>query len=505
MANPVQIAAITSNASLVVALTLRVEDWDITSGGSTSTVEGLEQTDVLLIDRGTTELGLAELMDARIVCPLAPAIVIGDREPDEPTDATLLLRPFTLEELADAINAAGAQLTRAAAGNGAGVPNVPPPAIELEDDYEPMVDFTDRAAPPPQAPPPAAPTPPAPDVIPLDEFEAEPLGTLAPDPFDEPGDQEPELYEPEPVVAAPEPAKAPAPAPAPPPAPEPEFEPEPLVAPIEPSRSLIVDDDEEDEDELVGLVEQAARARAAATTAEPAPVAPPSPPPLEAELEPSPVGGAPAARPDRRKRRLLGRRREEEFAGPAELAAKEMAASVPAQGKEPRDMRGKVASILVSGAELHRLVDDMPILRSGEDLADVLAGEVHEEFQAATVAVWLRDGIYYRVGGGRGLTHNESRASVSASQALLSDLQDTGGASLIIPTDLAPNLVGGLAGARTNALMATAVAIGPDRYAHVTVGAEEFTEEDLDRLVKLAVEAAPFFAIARLMDSLRAR
>ncbi|MDX1509712.1 MAG: hypothetical protein R3249_00025 [Nitriliruptorales bacterium] len=502
---PVRIGAITSNASLVVALTLRVEDWDIVSGPTASAVDQLESSDVLLIDRGSTELGLAELEDARLNCPLAPAIIIGDEESDQVGDATLLLRPFTLEDLARAINDAG---------NSAAAPEVAPPAEpepppvaieeEEEDLEEPEMgvfdeDDFDLDEPPVVVTPEPDDEWEEPEPVVVDEAPAAdapvappPRAAVQETPAADVAADEEDFVEPEPVVLADETAS------------DDLDEPAPMVAAIEPSTSLIIDDDEEDEDPLEELVEQAVEARRApdATPEPPQPAAPVAKPEPAKPTPPVPTPPAPA---DRRRRGWRKKKRPEDEQGPAEIAAQQMAVAAASSKGRPRELRGRVADILVAGSDLHALIDEMPILRSGADLADVLAGEVQDELHADTVAVWLLEGDHFVVGGGRGLTTAESRTKAPLNQPLLADLQRTGAASLITPVDLAAAIVSGIAGARTKALMATAIAIGPDRYAHITVGASDYTEEDLDRLVELAVEAAPFFAIARLMDGLRAR
>jgi hypothetical protein len=109
----------------------------------------------------------------------------------------------------------------------------------------------------------------------------------------------------------------------------------------------------------------------------------------------------------------------------------------------------------------------------------------------------------FQVVGGWGLTRAELKAKVPASQPLMSELSETGGAALIVPIDLAAASVAGIAGARTKALMATAIGIGDHRYGFVAVGADDYDEEHLDALVEMAVEAAPLFAIAAMIDRLR--
>ena len=136
-------------------------------------------------------------------------------------------------------------------------------------------------------------------------------------------------------------------------------------------------------------------------------------------------------------------------------------------------------------------------------LGTALAAELAQDLEAETVSAWIPTEKGFQVAGGWGLTRAELKAKVPASQPLLSELSESGGATLIVPIDLAAASVAGIAGARTKALMATAIGIGHERYAFVALGADNYEEEDLDALVEMAVEAAPLFAVAAMIDRLR--
>lgn len=195
-----RVLAVTTNASLVVALGSMMREWEVV------TVRDLERakaeapgSSVALIDLGNSDAGL-EVADQLYHSGVTiPCVVVGDKPVDDQR-ARVLVRPFSLEELGGAVReaASGAPVPRRPERASApAVPTAPPPQ-EIEVSAEPMV-----------VEPPAV----------EDPQPARRLGLVRPAHVD---------VEPEP--AAPEPIAEPAWEPEPEPEPEPVWEPEPIVA-----------------------------------------------------------------------------------------------------------------------------------------------------------------------------------------------------------------------------------------------------------------------------------
>jgi hypothetical protein len=95
------VVAVTSNPSLVIGLIFLGRAWDVASQAG---VDDLPHADVLVIDLGTSSVAVEVLHG--LTSPRPPAVVIGDTELEVPEGDRLLLRPFTLDALADEIDAA---------------------------------------------------------------------------------------------------------------------------------------------------------------------------------------------------------------------------------------------------------------------------------------------------------------------------------------------------------------------------------------------------------------
>src|SRR6056297_3240279 len=94
-----RVLAITANPSLVIGLTFLGRDWDVASHDDMS---GLPDADVLVIDVGTTQAALELLgeVDGHRI----PAVVVDDEPAEVAAGDRLLLRPYTLSELADQVD-----------------------------------------------------------------------------------------------------------------------------------------------------------------------------------------------------------------------------------------------------------------------------------------------------------------------------------------------------------------------------------------------------------------
>jgi hypothetical protein len=107
------VVAITANPSLVIGLTFLGRPWDVSSQAG---VADLPAADVLVVDTGTSLAGLQLLQG--LTAPRPPAVVIGDEHDDVAPGDQLVLRPYTMEVLADAIDAALDQAERIRRGSG---------------------------------------------------------------------------------------------------------------------------------------------------------------------------------------------------------------------------------------------------------------------------------------------------------------------------------------------------------------------------------------------------
>lgn len=97
-----RVVVVSENVPLIIGLTLLRTDWDVTS--QTTITEVAVAADVLVLDLGTTQAGLAALA-ALDDAPLR-VVLLGDEPAAQELPATtdVLVRPFTLPELAARID-----------------------------------------------------------------------------------------------------------------------------------------------------------------------------------------------------------------------------------------------------------------------------------------------------------------------------------------------------------------------------------------------------------------
>ena len=481
-----RVLAVTSNASLVVALGSMMREWEVI------TVRDVERamaegsgSSVALIDLGATDAGM-EMADRLYSSGVTiPCVVLGDKLVDD-TRASVLVRPFSLEELGTAVREAATRPARAAAAEPVEAePKTPPPAeprrapprmetpivgnggpglarrAEPQPRFEPEPPFEPDPEPAPRLGLKVVREESQPDVEPVVGYVDE-AAVVAPEtePYIEAEPYvETEAYiEPEPYIEA-----------------EPYIEPEPYV---EPQPSV------EPEPEL-----------AWETTAEP--IATPewaSP----AEPEPADSGGVrsvwheplPADRP------------AAEPPGRWKLRRRAARAERPAPAAEaPLVRRLKIAA--AHARELEDLIAQLPFLADLRAMAEGLIEEIDRQFVCGVASVSVRGESGYEVVGHRGLSRVEAGMVIPETQSLFSDILKTREGILIQPVDLAQGLVSGIGGARTEAMMVAPALVDDECVAMVVVGGDQFTEGDLDRLSDLAAEAAPGLAVAQLLNRLR--
>jgi hypothetical protein len=128
-----RIVAVTDSTALVIGLTCLSNAWDVTCQPTTTPAPSVsgDEPDVFVLDLGSTQAGFEELGlpitaadergsagTAEDIAPQASAraVIVGDDEPrwPVPADVTVVLRPYTLDQLEEAI---GELLSRPEAGS----------------------------------------------------------------------------------------------------------------------------------------------------------------------------------------------------------------------------------------------------------------------------------------------------------------------------------------------------------------------------------------------------
>ena len=102
-----RVLALTRNASLLVALGSMMREWEVVSVPDVASATQETQASVALIDLGDTTEGVEAANELFRLGQSIPCVVLGD-SPDPGTDAIVLVRPFSLEELTNAVRKASA-------------------------------------------------------------------------------------------------------------------------------------------------------------------------------------------------------------------------------------------------------------------------------------------------------------------------------------------------------------------------------------------------------------
>ena len=439
-----RVLAVTTNASLVVALGSMMREWEVvTVRDAERALAEAPGAVVALIDLGETDAG-AQVADQLYHGGITiPCVVIGDKPVDE-SRAKVLVRPFTLEELGTAVREAAGSAARSGAPAAPARPTVTPKPVAAE---------------------PAAPV--------REPERVEHEGNGSPGVSTWQGERVERPIRSVPTVA-PEPERKPV---APPPVPVVVNEPEPArAAVVEPEVAPRFDKDEPaweppEEESEEGWVEPVADTDTGSFWEEPS-AAEPEPP------------AEPAGRWKLRRK-------------PTRTAAPEIPAATP--------LVGRLKSAAAHAREIEDLIEQMPFLADLRAMADGLIGEIDRQFVCAVTSVSVRRDDGYEVVAHRGLSRVEAGMIIPVTQSLFSDVLKTHEGVLIQPVDLAQGLVAGIGGARTEAMMVAPALVNGEVAAMVVVGGERFTETDLDRLTDLAAEGAPGLAVAELLDRLRSR
>lgn len=433
-----------------------MREWEVVNvRNADEAAENAQGAVVALIDMADTDLGLqvADYLYNRGIT--LPCVIIGDHAVEHPR-ATVIVRPFSLEDLGGAV--------KAAAENG--------PATASSDVTQRIV-----------SEPPVEPSPKPPSA-----GRERSAGHIASSAAAAPQERRDESAErPQPgrrgslSVVRPEP--------------------EPIAeTPEDEETSLEESDEQAREDERGPTTADAIREQLEQLPPPPEPVQPPAPPAVEAP--PADVTPPAASTP-------VSVESDEQATAPVEQTGRRRlrrkpqsrgtAAEVPTESPLVRRLKA-AASFAV---ELESLLDELPVLNDLHSLADALIDELTSQFAVQVASVFVEgDGGYIAVAH-HGLSRVEAGMVVLETQPLFSDVLQTREGVLIQPVDLAQGLVAGIGGARTEAMMVCPLVFQDAVVAIVVLGGDRFVETDLDRLGDLAAEAAPGLAVAHALHRIR--
>lgn len=442
-----RVLALTGAPSLEVALGM-IDDWEVVAVDTVARAAGHPDAAVLLIGQANSDDGIASARTAVELGLSMPIVIVGD-EPRDDIPATLVLRPFSLEDLREAVD-------RALAAHGA--PDEPADdaatasdeeAVDTDDEPQAgVVEVPEEPEPPKEPEPPEA----TEDLDGVDLAEVRTLPQKPPSPPAHPverstGSGALRLVKEPPVR-------------------------EPAAPP----------DRESAQEPAASLAQPAAPAEKVETA--PARAEPPAPPPPTKPVPkptPQPVAASRESRRSRRKRAK----------GP-----------VP----EPKDpLGGRLREAARAAHLIAEVLEQLPMLRDVHGLTQALIGEIADRFSPKTAAIYVRRGTSFVPVAGLALSPAEMKLAVPETHALVTEISSEGEAILIAPVDLARGIVTGIAGARTEALLAAPIAIDGVCSAFLVVGRDDFDDSDLDACELLAREAAAGLTIASALDALVSR
>lgn len=453
------ITVLTRNPSLVIGLTFVGRDWEVTA---VEDLDGWPDSDVVVVDVGSTTEGVARLRQLEDG-PKQPAtaLIIGDEDVPTSESEHLLLRPFTVDELTGHIDVL--------LGGDVAAEDRPPAeasaaashSTERVVDHASVVDAKEGNRPGPRTSLRGW----------VDRLGSRrtgrPAGTDAAvwtadepmDPHTTPG-EEPDAHAAD-------------------------------VAPSDGDVDLVIDlltEDEADEGPGTGQASGSQSDR---------PAGPSTHEPLTrrdtAATGPAPTSGSSTARDPLTRSGAVQR-------SASRFTARDREAHTP-----EAEMRRRLAGVITAGSELESLVHELPLLRSLKGVASLVVEEVQEVLEADTAAYITRRDDGYYILASIGLSNVERRLVAPLDQPMLAEVDATGGGLLIDPIDAAHAAVSGIGGAHTESFMAASIAAGSGRFGLLVAGRDRpLTEQDLDRLVALAREAAPGIAVAQLLRRLGA-
>jgi hypothetical protein len=472
-----RILAITESASLVIGLTFWPADWEV---ASQPTPEDVGDADLLVIDLGDTAAGVAALDRCRADGVACPAVVIGNQPAavDLPGQASLLLRPYSLDDLAARID----ELLQGAAGSSAGVPAAGQPG-----DRSVAVPADELSTPEREDGPGTA-------IADVPSAMGEPAGD---------GEETTGTRSVERLFGR-------------------------LAGRAPPARSedgsvTVPDGDGRDGDRSASVGEVGPDVILDLTELEPRAGGSPQPdtgslggPGSGLPRPATPVSSAPTKAPPRPLTDALAAAQRAARPVPVAGATAATVAATPRPSRwfarkqrrvsaAEQDLRERLVRVLAATTELERLIDEVPLLADLPGLAAVVVEDLAARLRADTVGLWRHGELGWAVTAHHGLTKHEATWVVSDEQPMFAEVHHTGGSLLIDPVEPVQAAVAGIGGAHTESFMATSVAVGPGRYGILAVGRDDpLTVDDLDTLAEVALEMAPGLAVAEQIERLRA-
>jgi hypothetical protein len=510
----IRVVAVTERASLVMALTMMVPDWDVDAIAASGDVIEAGDVDAVIVEAASTLGGLTTALELREAGVTAPIVVVGDVTIDDLDDvpdvasSAVLNRPFTISDLRDRIvelvgpaampeppepiEPRGRKQRRWRRGGGDRIvePATPTPAASAEEDLEPEPlpePVTTEDVAPVDEPAAAEESAAVEEPIAVEESAGvdEPValeehGPSAAEPEDEPtgpGDQESaadavpfvnwppvdasDVEQPQEPAAAPEPS---------------EHEPSEQLEPTQPAEPSA---QHEPSDQFEPT--QTAEAED----------------PLELE-EPESVASTDSTSNDPLDR---GTTADEDLPTatprftvdfPIDLDRIDPYLLYTDSGEAAHDTRSApypaAEAVAAPPAEP---VDaaDLPAVVLPEDPSEThvtsLLAELVNAFDPVTVGIWRPDGERWSASASLGLRRAESRLQVASDQPLFAALAENLHGVLLSPADLARGYLAGVPGTWTEDVMAVGIGDRKTCDAIVVVGGDSFTDKDVRRLVAL--------------------
>ena len=485
---PVRVVTVTLNPSLALGLTFHDQGWDVEVHDE---LDAVPDADVLVLDESSVD-GVTAQLATLDPSNRPPAVILADEEPELVGDDRRLLRPFTLDELVEQIDALIGLLPERP--DEPEVPDEAEASDELEADDE--LEAGDELA-----------------------ADVDLAGVGGPE---EPVGSQDERSEPDlpPVTDHLEGSAAPA-------TPD---------SPDEPA-----DGDEGDDPQRVWTATKSGRKRRSGVTlrsltdrlrertasreqeigdTEPGPPGDPDATPAPEPVEPiEPAAAEPQAPPEPAPAPPIPPEPEQPSPAITEQPAADTASPVgAARGRSGRGLRSRLvavrgrgsgdradrasrlAHVAMAGGELERLAGEIPLLTSPPALARAIVAELAQTLTVDTAALWTREDDGYHCMAGHGLTPGEQRLIVPDDHPLVAQVRSNRGGVLIDPIDAAQAAVAGIGGAHTRSFAAANLGAGSVHLGVVTCGRERSLQPgDLDQLIALAGEAAPGMAVAKLL------
>ncbi len=167
------------------------------------------------------------------------------------------------------------------------------------------------------------------------------------------------------------------------------------------------------------------------------------------------------------------------------------------QDPKQDELYGRLVQIFAATSQVQMLVDELPLVANRPALYRAIVTAVAEEFDAETVGLCRRGENGWIIVAEHGLTQREVRFPAGLDQPLLQDISDNTGAILLDPAPNFQGLLRDIAGAHTDSFMTASITAGSASLGVVTVGRDRpLREQDLDRLVEMAVEAGVGIGVA---------